>query len=99
MILVLLLLSLLLIPRSIVMVLHFLEIAENSLQAHYFGPLKDYMYAQYMAAILGVFLGLLAVIFVGLNLVALDPRNDEAYPRFTGQRWIQILIVAPLFFE
>lgn len=97
MILVLLLLSLLLIPRSIVTGLHFLEIAENSLQAHYFGPLKDYIYAQYLAAILGLFLGLVAVIFIGLNVVALDARNDDTYPRFTEQRWIQILIVAPLF--
>jgi predicted acylesterase/phospholipase RssA len=96
-ILILLLLSLLLIPRSIVAALHFLELAELSLQQNYFGPLKDYMYAQYLALAVGLLLGFVALVFMGLNLVALDPGENKKYSWFTQQSWVQILIVVPLF--
>jgi Patatin-like phospholipase len=97
-ILVLLLLSVLLVPRSIVTGLHFLERAEEHLQATYSGPLKDYMYAQYFALALGTLFGLVALFFMGLNLVSLDPeRNHKKYRWFTQQGWVQRLIVVPLF--
>lgn len=96
-ILVLLLLSLLLLPRAIVTVLHFLEIPEQPLQAHYFGAGKDYMFAQYWTAGLGILLGLVGVVFMGLNLVALEPRGNKKYPWYTEQGWVQGVIVAPLF--
>ena len=97
-ILVLLLLSVLLVPRSIVTGMHFLERAENYLQATYSGPFKDYMYAQYFALALGTLFGLVALLFMGLNLVSLDPeRNHKKYRWFTQQGWVQRLIVVPLF--
>jgi hypothetical protein len=97
-ILVLLLLSVLLVPRSIVTGLHFLERAENYLQGTYSGPFKDYLYAQYFALALGTLFGLVALIFMGLNLVSLDPeRHHKKYRWFTQQGWVQRLIVVPLF--
>src|SRR5271154_3332906 len=48
-ILVLFLLAVLLLPRSIVILFHVLEIAENSLEQHYSGPGSDYLYAQYLS--------------------------------------------------
>ena len=96
-ILVLLLLSILLVPRSIVTALHFLERAENHLQANYSGPFKDYMYAQYFALALGTIVGLVAVFFMGLNILSLDPEKNKRYRWFTQQSWVQRLIVIPLF--
>jgi hypothetical protein len=52
-ILVLFLLAMLLLPRSIVILFHILEVAENSLEQHYSGPGSDYLYAQYLSSILG----------------------------------------------
>lgn len=97
MILILLLLSLLMVPRSVVTGLHFLELAENSLQQGYIGPLKDYMYAQYLALAVGLLLGFVALVFMGLNLVALDPGENKRYSWFTSQAWVQVLIIVPLF--
>jgi predicted acylesterase/phospholipase RssA len=97
MILVLLLLSLLMLPRAIVTVFHFLEIAENSLQSHDLGVFQELLYAQDLAVLIGLVLGLLAVTFIGRNLVALVPEKDKTYPWFTKQSGIQAVIVAPLF--
>jgi hypothetical protein len=96
-ILVLLLLSILLVPRSIVIGLHYLERAEEHLQASYSGPLSDYMYAQYFALVLGALVGLVGVFFMGLNLLSLDPEKNKNYRWFTQQAWVQRLIVIPLF--
>jgi hypothetical protein len=96
-ILVLLLLAVLLLPRSIVMLFHILEIAENSLQLQYAGPFKDYMYAQYLSTILGIALCCIAVVFMGRNLVIPAPSRSNPYPWFSGQRSIQCLIIVPLF--
>ncbi len=96
-ILVLLLLTVLLLPRSIVMMFHILEIAENSLQQQYGGPFKDYMYAQYLSTMLGIALCGIAVVFMGRNLVIPTPSRSKPYPWFSGQRSIQCLIIVPLF--
>lgn len=98
-ILILLLLSLLLAPRSILVALHLLESAENDIQAWgaNSGWLQDYLYAQYLALAAGVLFGLIAVVFMGLNLVALTPQESKHYPWFTQQKWVQLLIVIPLF--
>ena len=64
-ILVLFLLAVLLLPRSIVILFHILEIAENSLEQHYSGPGSDYLYAQYLSSILGILFGGIAVFFYG----------------------------------
>lgn len=95
-ILVLLLLSLLLVPRCILIVLHLLELAEQNL-GDYTGFLADYMYAQYFALFIGGVCGLVAIIFMGLNLGALAPESNRKYCWFTQQKWIQLLIVVPLF--
>ncbi len=96
-ILVLLLLSVLLLPRSIVMMFHILEIVENSLQQHCAAFLQQYMYAQYFSAILGLVLGGIAIFYMGRNLVIPTAEKSESYPWFSGQRPIQYLIVVPLF--
>jgi len=96
-ILVLLLLGVLLLPRSIVMIFHILEIAENSLEQRYSGPFKDYMYAQYLSTILAIVLCSIALVFMGRNLVIPSPSKSKPYPWFSGQRAIQYLIIVPLF--
>jgi len=98
-ILVLFLLSILLFPRSIVMLFHILEIAENALQQQCELPLRHYMYAQYFSAFLGVMLSALAIFYMGRNLVIPTTAKSEGYPWFSGQRPIQVLIVIPLFFS
>jgi hypothetical protein len=96
-ILVLLLLSVLLVPRSMVTALHFLERSENYLgNIQYSGPFQGYMYAQYFALALGTMFGLVALVFMGLNLKSLDPEKNKQYGWFTRQGWVQRLIVVPL---
>jgi hypothetical protein len=95
-ILVLFLLAVLLLPRSIVTLFHILEIAENSLEQHYAGPGSDYLYAQYLSSILGILFGGIAVFFMGHNLVFPAAAETKSYPRFSGQRSIQYLIIIPL---
>jgi hypothetical protein len=93
-ILVLLLLSLLFLPRCILIVIHFLEFLESELK-NYSGPLEDFKYAQYFALLLGALFGFVAVVFMALNLRALCPNGNKTYSWFTQQKWIQCLIVAP----
>lgn len=95
-ILVLLLLCLLFVPRVILIAFHLLEVFEDSL-CGYTGFLQDYMYAQYFALIFGCICGIVAIIFMGLNLGALAPGSNHKYSWFTHLKWIQILIVIPLF--
>ena len=94
--LVLLLLSLLLLPRGILVGLHLLELLEESLRT-YSGPFEDFKYAQYFALLLGALFGFVAVVFMALNLRALCPQANKTYSWFTEQKWIQCLIVIPLF--
>jgi hypothetical protein len=96
-ILVLLLLSILLVPRSIVTMLHFLERAENYLQDQPLGSFHDYARAQYFALGLGSLFGAVGVFFMGLNILSLDAGKNTNYRWFTQQGWVQGLIVVPLF--
>ena len=111
-ILVLFLLTLLLVPWSILAVLHFLESTENSLPSWGAnGWLHDYWSSQYFALVVGIVFGLMAVVFMGLNLVVLSPgekkekkkKKEEKkeenieYPWFAQQKWVQWVIVLPLF--
>jgi hypothetical protein len=103
-ILFLALLSLLLLPRSFVYLLHLLENAEDSLQASLQGRFSDtvqdfvqnYMRSQYLALGLGLALTFLAVVFIGMNLVSVDPRRKRRDCWFTHQWAVQALIVVPL---
>jgi hypothetical protein len=96
-ILVLALLSLLLLPRSFVYLLHLLENAEESLRGRFSETVQAYMESQYFALGLGLVLVFLAVVFVGLNLVSVDPRRKRRDCWFTHQWAVQALIVVPLF--
>ena len=95
-ILVLLLLSLLFLPRCILITLHMFELLEDSLK-DYNGLFENFKYAQYFAMLLGALSGFLAVVFMALNLRSLCPEKNKTYPWFTEQKWIQFLIVVPLF--
>ncbi|MGB7845505.1 MAG: hypothetical protein WBL63_07805 [Candidatus Acidiferrum sp.] len=96
-ILVLALLSLLLLPRTFVYLLHLLESAEEGLRGRFSDTVQAYMESQYFGLGLGLALGLFAVIFIGLNLVSVDPRRKRRDCWFTHQAAVQGLIVVPLF--
>jgi|HubBroStandDraft_1064217.scaffolds.fasta_scaffold00562_3 hypothetical protein len=96
-ILVLALLSLLMLPRSFVYLLHLLENAEVSLQGRFSETVQAYMESQYFALGLGLVLAFMAVVFIGMNLVSVDPRKRLRDCWFTHQRAVQGLIVVPLF--
>jgi len=100
-ILLLALLSLLMLPRSFVFVLHLLESAEAPLQALFPDPSSDfvlsYVTSQYFALVLGLLLAFLAIVFIGMNLVSVDPRKERRGRWFTRQWAVQALIVLPLF--
>ena len=77
-ILILLLLTLLLVPWSILVVLHWLESVENGLDSwNVNGWFHDYLSSQYFALVVGIFFGLIAVVFMGLNLVVLSPEEKK----------------------
>jgi hypothetical protein len=96
-ILLLALLSLLLLPRSFVYLLHLLENAEESLSGRFSDTVQAYVESQYFALGLGLALAFLAVVFIGLNLVSVDPRRKRRDCWFTHQWAVQALIVVPLF--
>ncbi|HMD16104.1 MAG TPA: patatin-like phospholipase family protein [Terriglobales bacterium] len=96
-ILVLALLSLLMLPRSFVYLLHLLETAEESLQGRFSDTVQAYMESQYFALGLGLVLAFLAVVFIGMNLVSVDRRKRRRDCWFTHQWAVQALIVVPLF--
>jgi len=87
-ILVLLLLSVLLLPRTLVYVPNRLEAFENL--THHAFP------AQNTAFVLAVCLVSCAVIFMGLNLPWVDPHSSKKYPWYTQQWAIQLVVVIPL---
>jgi Patatin-like phospholipase len=95
-ILILSLLSLLLIPRCILFVLHFFEILEQD-SSGYHGMFENFKYSQYFALLAGLIAGAVAVVFMGLNLGALAPGKNAEYRWYTYQQSIQVLIVIPLF--
>jgi hypothetical protein len=96
-ILLLALLSLLLLPRSFVYLLHLLENTEESLNGKFSEMIQTYMLSQYFALGLGLALAFLAVVFIGMNLISVDPGRKRRDCWFTYQWAVQSLIVAPLF--
>ena len=95
-ILVMALLSLLLIPRTIVAVPLGLDDLERFLQHRPPFWLQEYMRSQNFALVLLVLLGLLAVIFIGLNLETVDPHEGIRDPWYAKPRAVHIFIIAPL---
>jgi predicted acylesterase/phospholipase RssA len=87
-ILVLLLLSVLLLPRTLVYVPNLLEALENVTQGA--------VLAQNAAVVLAVLLVVLAVTFVGLNLLWVDPQTIKKCPWYATQWAIQLVVVIPL---
>jgi Patatin-like phospholipase len=95
-ILVLALLSLLLVPRSIVFLLHILEDLEGWAQTGPYYPLQPYMRSEYFALAIGLSLGLVAVIFMGLNLETVDPHEGKRDPWYANSWAVHVFIVGPL---
>ena len=95
-ILLLALLSLLLLPRSFVYLLHLLEIVEESVRGSFSDAVQAYWESQYFALGMGFALASLAVIFIGLNLLSVDPNKKRRDWWFTRQWAVQAWIVAPL---
>jgi hypothetical protein len=95
-ILVLALLSLLLVPRTIVFFLHALEDLEEALRPSLSDAVQPYMEAQYFALALGLLSGLLAVIFIGLNLETVDPHEGKRDRWFAYPWAVHLFIVIPL---
>jgi len=87
-ILTLLLLSVLLLPRALVYLPNRLEALENITQ----GALS----AQLAALVLAFLLVGLAVTFMGLNLLWVDPQTNKKSPWFAEQWAVQLVIVVPL---
>jgi hypothetical protein len=87
-ILILLLLFVLLLPRTIVYIPNLLEGLEIST--------CFVCLAQTYAVGLAIFFAAVAVFFMGMNLVWVDVRSAESYPWYTGQFAIQVVIVIPL---
>lgn len=96
-ILVLALLSVLLVPRSLVFVLHALEDAEESFHGSFSENIQQYLQSQNFALALGLLLGFVAVVFMGLNLVTVDSSKSKRDCWFTHQWAVQVFIVVPLF--
>lgn len=95
-ILVLTLLSLLLVPRTIVAVLLGLDDLERFFQHMPPFWLQEYLRSQNFALVLFVLLGLLAVIFIGLNLETVDPHEGIRDPWYAKSPAVHIFIIAPL---
>jgi len=87
-ILTLLLLSVLLLPRAMVYLPNRLEALENFTQ----GALS----AQFAALVLAFLLVGLAVTFMGLNLLWVDPQTNKKSPWYAEQWAVQLVIVVPL---
>ena len=94
-ILLLSLLALLLAPRAIMYLAHMLEAEEDEWQWKI--PFDGLLHSQGSALSLGFVLGLVAVVFMGLNLAWVVPLKGRTYPSYTKQWAIQSFIVAPLF--
>lgn len=95
-ILVLALLSLLLLPRSIVYLLHILEDVEESSKGKFSETLQPYMQSQYFALAIALALGLLAVIYIGRNLETDDPHKGKKDYWPATSKAVHVLILFPL---
>jgi hypothetical protein len=87
-ILILLLLSILLLPRSLVYIPNRLEALENLTHHAWL--------AQSTALLLAFLLIAVAVVFIGLNLLWVDPHQGKKYPWYAKQWAIQLVVVVPL---
>jgi Patatin-like phospholipase len=96
-ILVLAILSLLLAPRTFVYLLHELENAEEFFQAHFSGTLQPYLESQNLALLFGIILGATAILFMGLNMITVDPHRKRRDCWFAKQWAVHALIIVPLF--
>lgn len=94
-ILVMALLSLLLVPRTVVSLLLAFENLEDFLRENHFGW-NHYMRSQHFALALGLLLGLVAVIFMGLNLETVDPHEGKRDPWYANSWAVHVFIVGPL---
>ena len=109
-ILVLAFLSLLLAPRTFVHLIHLLEDLEEALRGQFPDAVQAIMESQYFALGLGLGCALLALIFIGRNLVSVDPGEPSDHPYsgifktkrekrdcwYTKSWAVQVLIVVPL---
>lgn len=109
-ILVLAFLSLLLAPRTLAHLLHLFENLEEALSGKFPDAIRAWMHSEDFALALGVVFVLVAVIFLGLNLVSVEEResseNSEAPAQkmktdlrdrwFTSSWAVQAMIVVPL---
>jgi predicted acylesterase/phospholipase RssA len=95
-ILVLALLSLLLLPRSIVYLLHILEDVEESSKGKFSETLQPYMQSQYFALAIALALGLLAVIYLGRNLETDDAHKGKKDYWPATSKAVHVLILFPL---
>jgi len=87
-ILILLLLAVLLLPRVLVYVPNRLEALENFTRHAFL--------AQTTATVLAFLLVSLAISFIGLNLLWVDPHTDKKCPWYAKQWAIQLVVVIPL---
>jgi predicted acylesterase/phospholipase RssA len=94
-ILVLALLSLLLVPRTIVYLLHLLDHTANHLQQLNLAWYPDCLTAQGIAIGLGVALAGLAIICIGLNLVTVEPIKRESPGREEAARKTKTVTALP----
>jgi len=93
-ILVLLLLSVLILPRALVYFPNQLETIENLID-HKAHP-QSFLYSQWFGVFAGFFFVALAVTFMGLNLVWVDPHTKKKYSWYTKQWAVDLMIVVPL---
>lgn len=95
-ILVMAVLSLLLLPRSIVYLLHTLENLEEMEKGEFSQTLQPFMQSQYFGLLAGLLLGVLAVIFMGMNLETVDPHSRRR-DRWYAYPWaVHTFIIVPL---
>jgi predicted acylesterase/phospholipase RssA len=95
-ILVAALLCLLLIPRTIVALLLGIEGLERYFQSMNPFWFQEYMRSQNFALVAGFALGLVAVVFIGLNLETVDPHEGTRDPSYAKPGLVHALIIVPL---
>ena len=95
-ILVTALLFLLLVPRSVVYLVHVLEDLEDLTKYKVPEWLQPFMQSQYFALAVALALGILAVIHIGRNLETVDPGKGKRDYWFTTSKAVHLLIIFPL---
>ena len=95
-ILVMALLFLLLVPRTIVYVLHVFEDLEDLWKAGASEALQPFIQSQYFALVIALALGIVAVVNIGRNLETVDPHKGKRDYWYTTPRAVHILIIFPL---